>query len=207
MSSGRILPKVAEYYTGKIHQYGPTPQGADWNSETSQILRFEVLMRMANTSLAFSVIDYGCGYGALIDYLQTRQLSFQYTGFDLSAAMIAQAEKSHRGKPLCRFVAEEAHLTPADYTVASGIFNVRLDTPEKEWTDYMIHTLGKMAQVSTQGLGFNVLSIYSHPERRRPDLYYADPLYWFHYCKKNLSPFVTLFHDYPLYEFTLWVKK
>jgi SAM-dependent methyltransferase len=161
---------------------------------------------MATTSLPFSVNDYGCGYGALIDYLQARHLSFQYTGLDISDAMIAQAESRHQDMPNCRFVADEAHLSPADYTMASGIFNVRMDAPEEEWTDYMTQAIGKMAELSTQGFGFNVLSIYSQPERRRPDLYYADPLYWFHYCKQNLSPFVTLFHDYPLYEFTLWVK-
>jgi SAM-dependent methyltransferase len=162
---------------------------------------------MVEPGLPFSVNDYGCGYGALVDYLRSRNLSFQYTGYDLSAAMIAQAEKNHRGDSNCRFVADNAQLFPADYTVASGIFNVKLDTPEKEWTDYMTQSIKKMAELSIQGFGFNILSIYSHREHRRADLFYADPLYWFHYCKENLSPFVALFHDYPLYEFTLWVKK
>jgi len=207
MNSAEILQKVAAYYTQKIHQYGPTPQGADWNSESSQRLRFAVFLRMAEPGLPFSVNDYGCGYGALIDYLETRNLSFQYAGYDLSSAMIAQAEKNHRDKSNCRFVTDEAQLFPADYTIASGIFNVKLDTPEKEWMGYLARTLGKMAELSKLGFGFNVLSIYSHREKRRSDLYYADPLYWFHYCKQNLSPFVALFHDYPLYEFTLWVKK
>lgn len=207
MSSGEILQKVTEYYTEKIHQYGATPQGVDWNSESSQLLRFEVLLRMADTGRPFTVNDYGCGYGALVDYLQTRGLSFQYTGYDLSTAMIAHAERRHRGRPNCRFWGEEIHVPPADYTLASGIFNVKLDTAEKEWMDYITRAIGKMAEVSNRGFGFNFLSVYSHPERRRPDLHYADPLYWFHYCKQNLSPFVVLFHDYPLYEFTLWVKK
>jgi SAM-dependent methyltransferase len=179
----------------------------DWNSEPSQILRFEVLLRMVDPNQPISVNDYGCGYGALLGSLQTRNFSFQYSGFDISEDMITQAEKSWGGRPNCRFVADEAQLCPADYTLASGIFNVKLDMPDPEWMEYITQTVQKMVRLSTQGMGFNVLSSYSHPERRRPDLYYADPLYWFHYCKQNLSPFVTLFHDYPLYEFTLWVKK
>jgi hypothetical protein len=41
----------------------------------------------------------------------------------------------------------------------------------------------------------------------RDDLYYADPLFFFDYCKTRFSRFVTLIHDYPLYEFTILVRK
>jgi hypothetical protein len=51
-----------------------------------------------------------------------------------------------------------------------------------------------------------VLSLYSDPERRRPDLFYADPLFLFDYCKTRFSKAVALLHDYPLYEFTVLVR-
>jgi hypothetical protein len=41
----------------------------------------------------------------------------------------------------------------------------------------------------------------------RPDLYYADPLFLFDYCKTKFSTLVSLIHDYPLYEFTILVRK
>jgi SAM-dependent methyltransferase len=207
MNPGGIRQKVAEYYTEKLRQFGPTARGADWNSESSQTLRFEVLLRLIDPALPLTVNDYGCGYGAFVDYLQARQLSFWYTGYDPSVAMITQARQIHGGTSNCRFVSDEIQLSPADYTIASGIFNVKLDTPEEEWKDYITWTIDRISELSHAGFGFNVLSSYSHREKRRAHLYYADPLYWFHYCKQNLSPFVALFHDYPLYEFTLWVKK
>jgi hypothetical protein len=64
-----------------------------------------------------------------------------------------------------------------------------------------------MAQLSKKGFAFNILTGYSDPERQRADLYYADPLFFFDYCQKNFSRFVALLHDYPLYEFTILVKK
>jgi hypothetical protein len=98
-------------------------------------------------------------------------------------------------------------LQPADYTVASGIFNVKLEASSTEWERYVLRTLEKISSLSKRGFAFNVLTKYSDPEFRRPDLYYADPLLLFDYCKTKLSRFVTLLHDYPLYEFTILVRK
>jgi hypothetical protein len=38
-------------------------------------------------------------------------------------------------------------------------------------------------------------------------LYYADPMKLFDHCKKKYSKKVAILHDYPLYEFTLLVRK
>ena len=45
-----------------------------------------------------------------------------------------------------------------------------------------------------------------HPERMRPDLYYADPCRLFDHCKRRYSRHVALLHDYGLYEFTILVR-
>jgi hypothetical protein len=89
--------------------------------------------------------------------------------------------------------------------VASGIFNVKLDTPEPEWREYVLETLGEFKELSRKAFAFNALTNYSDPEFMRPDLYYANPLELFDYCRKNLSRKVALLHDYPLYEFTIVV--
>jgi hypothetical protein len=41
----------------------------------------------------------------------------------------------------------------------------------------------------------------------RADLYYADPLWLFDYCKRNLSKQVALLHDYGMYDFTILVRR
>jgi hypothetical protein len=64
-----------------------------------------------------------------------------------------------------------------------------------------------MATLSRKGFAFNALSLYSDPEKRRPDLYYADPLALFDHCQRHFSRYVSLLHDYPLYEFTILVRK
>ena len=98
-------------------------------------------------------------------------------------------------------------LPKSDYAIASGIFNVRLDYPEDAWQDHVQDTLTVMDNLSLKGFSFNLLSIFSDPERRRQDLFYADPTFYFRFCMSRFSRFVTVYHDYPLYEFTIAVNK
>lgn len=207
MSFDSVLERVRQYYTEKIEAYGATPRGVDWNSLESQEVRFEQILKVCDCTRPFSINDYGCGYGALVNYMTDRGYVFQYRGFDISERMIANARELHGGLDHCEFFADESCLTAADYTVASGIFNVKLQTSNEEWKAYVLHTLGRIAELSEKGFAFNVLTKYSDRELMRPDLYYADPLFLFDYCKKNFSRFVSLLHDYPLYEFTILVKK
>ena len=204
MSSNDILTRVQEYYDEKLKTHGATARGVDWKSPESQELRFAQLVRLIDHTRPFTINDFGCGYGALIDYLENCGLQFQYSGFDISSEMIARARELHAG---ASFVSDKAQLSEADYTLASGIFNVRLTTGDAEWKSYMLDVLDTMNSLSKSGFAFNALTKYSDAEFMRSDLYYADPLFFFDHCKTNYSRFVTLLHDYPLYEFTILVRK
>lgn len=204
MSSNDILTRVQEYYDEKLRAHGATARGVDWKSPESQELRFAQLVKLIDHDRPFTINDFGCGYGALIDYLESSGFQFQYAGFDISSEMTARASELHPG---ARFVTGKGDLREADYTVASGIFNVRLSTGEAEWRYYMLDVLDTMNSLSTRGFAFNALTKYSDAEFMRSDLYYADPLFFFDHCKTKYSKFVTLLHDYPLYEFTVLVRK
>jgi len=201
-----MLQSVERYYSEKVATYGRTPQGADWKSAESQAMRFDQLLRLIRPGGLFTVNDYGCGYGALVDYLKKRNHHFGYRGFDMSEKMITEARRVHTQSSHCEFFFDKSLLSPADYTVASGIFNVKLDAPESEWLEYILATLNELGGLSRKAFAFNALTSYSDPEFMRPHLYYADPLRLFDYCQKNFSRMVSLLHDYPLYEFTIVVR-
>jgi SAM-dependent methyltransferase len=204
-----LLQRVEEYYTAKVVEHGPTARGVDWNSEVSQQLRFQHLLRVLEPDRGpFSVNDIGCGFGALAEYLYAHcHAPFQYHGFDLAPAMIRLAHGRYGHLANCRFSPLSTALTIAHYTVASGIFNVKLAIPPEEWRAYMLDTIEQMSQLSSRGFAFNVLTSYSDPERMRPDLYYADPCFLFDYCQRRYSRWVAVLHDYGLYEFTVVVRK
>lgn len=202
-----IVSEVRKYYSGKFARFGPVSRGVDWNDATSQELRHEKLLEIHQERRSFSLNDYGCGYGALLSYLQPRYDEFGYNGVDISKEMIASARQRFAKYRNAVFRVASAPTKTADYTVASGIFNVKLGTTKAEWLKYLLYALDRMDRRSRLGFAFNCLTKYSDKERMRQDLYYADPCYLFDYCKKRFSRQIALLHDYGLYEFTILVRK
>lgn len=202
MSGELIRPRVIEYYSGKLAEHGATPQGVDWNSAESQDLRFDQIMRLIDAPGPISINDVGCGYGAFAGYLKERGVEARLHGLDLAEAMVAAAQRRF---PDQRWTSDPAMLESADYTVCSGIFNVKLDLEDADWVDYAWETLDQMHAISSRGMIFNMLTGLSDPERMREDLFYADPGEWLDACMKRYGRDAALLHDYPLYEFTLLV--
>jgi SAM-dependent methyltransferase len=201
---------VVEYYEAKLAAFGPTPRGVDWKDETSQTKRFEQLVRalaLTERNTSFRIIDFGCGYGALRSYLAARGLPAIYIGYDRSTEMIAAARRIHADLPDTTFTSDWASIEPADYVVASGVFNVRLGTAEDEWREYVLSTLAAANEKATAGWAANFLTSYADEDRKRADLYYADPGAILDWCKRSASRWVCLFHDYELYEFTIGVLR
>lgn len=207
MKTPKILTDVAAYYSAKLAEHGETARGVDWNGEESQVLRFAQLCRVIDRPQGFSITDMGCGYGALLDYLQTRYTDFSYYGCDVSEVMIEAAGKRHASRKNARFFAGAEAPQVADFALASGIFNVCLDADKSDWQAYIEATLEKLDAGCTRGFAFNCLTLYSDAEKMRDTLYYADPLALFDLCKRRYSPHVALLHDYGLYEFTMLVRK
>jgi SAM-dependent methyltransferase len=201
-----ITAKVARYYGDRLREHGATARGVDWSSEESQALRFAQLAKVLPNGETYSVVDYGCGYGAIVEFLDGWGAPFDYQGFDISREMVDQARRDH-GSAGRRFTTSEAELRPADFAIASGIFNVKLDTAVGDWTEYVMDTLERIDGLGNRGFAFNMLTSYSDPDRMRPDLFYGDPCHFFDHAKRSFSKQVGLLHDYGLYEFTILVRK
>lgn len=206
-NNNHILVEVAQYYSTKIAEHGETPRGVDWNSVESQLLRFSQLYKIIQTTNHFSLNDLGCGYGALFDYLISNNSDVTYYGYDVSNNMIEAAIARYANYTNANFSVKSEPSNIANYSVASGIFNVRLKYSDAEWTEYLINTLDVLNEKSQQGFAFNCLTSYSDTDKMRDYLYYADPCWLFNLCKRRYSHHVALLHDYGLYEFTLLIKK
>ncbi len=200
------LDHVKSYFDKRIQEHGASPRGSDWNSEISQNVRFDQLLKVIE-SQTFSLLDYGCGYGALADYLATKGFEVDYYGYDILESAIETARQVHGKKSHRAFFTDKSQLPICDYTVASGIFNFRGDQSFEQWTEYVVGVLNEFNQLSRRGFSSNFLTKYSDADKMRSDLYYADPLFLFDYCKSKFSKNVALLHDYRLYDFTILVRK
>lgn len=202
-----ILTDVASYYARRIEEHGQTPAGVDWNSPAGQIMRFDQLMKIVDPPQPYSIADIGCGYGALLDHIRQLGHTVRYTGIDIAAPMIEEANNRFSGAEDATFKLDKSPGEVFDYCVASGIFNVRFSRTDQEWLIYLSEVLDMMNAHSLRGFSFNCLTSYSDADRMRQDLYYADPLHLFDLCKRRYSRQVALLHDYGLYEFTILVRK
>ncbi len=203
--------KVEQYYTAKITEHGPSAKGVDWKDEQSQYWRFQQLLDLIpNANEEFSFNDFGCGYGALLHYIIQLGWRCRYHGYDISPEMIKQAnalynELNNPSVEAGFYLGETMH--PADYSVASGVFNVKQDASPDVWLEYILDCLRIINDNSRKGFAFNLMTIYSDPEYAQDKLYYADPKFFFDYCQKNFSRHIVLRHDYGLYEFTMIVRQ
>lgn len=206
MKHNDALKRVEEFFSKKIKALGPIPEGSDYNSKEAQEIRLEQFLKLFDPTITFSVNDYGCGYGALAHFLVKRGYKFRYSGLDISKDVIACARSLSSNGLHWNFYSDHGDLTPADYTIACGIFNLKFDADVDAWEAYILDTLNTISNISKLGFGFNMLTKYSDRDRMRPDLYYGDPLFFFDYCKKNFSRNIALLHDYNLYDFTILVR-
>ena len=201
----KLLKDIGNYYSDKIIEHGATPNGVDWNSEEGQLTRFEQLSKIIKEDSS-TVNDVGCGYGKYLEYLTKHHKKNQYKGYDLSNEMIVEASKQYPNNNFFHIYNLD-EITHAEYSISSGIFNVKMNYSNSEWLVYILDTLKQINLKTYNGFSFNMLTKYSEKEYMKNNLYYADPLFFFDYCKRNFAKNISLIHDYNMYEFTILVKK
>ncbi|MFC4269924.1 methyltransferase domain-containing protein [Sneathiella chungangensis] len=212
--NSQIHSSVAKYYSQKLRDHGATAKGVDWKDQQGQYLRFAQLAKLITDSgisqKPVSIADFGCGYGAFLGYMRRNfpeGTRYEFLGIDLSEDMIEACRTQWSEDTDARFLVGHEPDIETDFAIASGIFNVSLETTEDEWLAYILNTLQTMSRFARKGFAFNCLTSYSDEDKKAKHLYYADPCYFFDYCKRNFSRNVTLLHDYNLYEFTILVRK
>jgi SAM-dependent methyltransferase len=177
----------------------------DWLCRPAQELRFVQLLRLCGFDSPTSLDDLGCGYGALVAYLERTRpgAPVDYLGIDLSPAMIRAARRSHPPNSGRRFVV--GHMSPrvADYAVASGIMNVRLHFADEIWEAFIATTLHSMRRNTRCGFAVNFMAEAPAAEVAHPQLYRTRPDRWASYCVSRLGCSVEVLTGYGLREFTL----
>lgn len=203
------LQRSRAYFQDKITEHGPVPQGVDFNGPQAQSVRFDQLIKIIDPSQHFTLVDYGCGYGALLAYLRDQGWDFAYWGYDELEAMVMAARKTFGESERAQFTTDIAAIPVCDYLIAGSIFNIKFDVPVEAWREHTLTVLRRMNTLCSRALSFDILTSYSDPDRMalRPDLYFADPLFYFDYCKRSFARDVALLHDYGLYDFTILVRK
>ncbi|NQU55987.1 MAG: class I SAM-dependent methyltransferase [Rhodospirillales bacterium] len=203
-----FLKEIAYIFDRRVRRFGETPAGVLWKNSEGQQLRFEILAGIID-DLALrekvTVNDFGCGYGAMYDFLEglPGMADLTYTGYDIAEEMIATAWHRTRGRQ-ATFIEASKIDQAADFTFVSGTFNLKLEVADIPWNAFVKSNLAALWPKSKKALAFNMLD-KNHPVQGK-DLYYADSNDFMDFCR-TLSANVTLIDDYPLHEWTIFLRR
>ncbi len=207
--SPEFLAPIAVLYGQRLERFGARPAGVMWRNEDGQRLRFEILVRVLEdegTAGGVTINDLGCGYAAFFDFLKPLPVmrGGRYFGYDICEDMVDTARR-RVDDPRVSLLQSLIATREADYSFASGTYNLKADVDEGEWTEYVKESLAQLWSRAAKGLAFNMLR--PDGERREDGLYYGDPRAFLDFCREALSPDATLIDDYPLPEWTILVRR
>ena len=202
------VENVGKLYERNLDKLGEVSSALGWKSENEQLMRFSKLVSSFDLGEGpVSINDYGAGFGDLYPFLKEHCKAevLEYNAYEINEKVMSVCRdrlSMHEGS---RFFTSGDIETTADYSIVSGTFNVKLETSKQEWKEYIFNTLEQLHNRSSKGFSFNLLTSYVDWEAE--GLFYANPEEFFSYCVSNFSNKVALLHDYPLFEWTISVKK
>jgi SAM-dependent methyltransferase len=200
--------EVERHYSGTVARHGATALGVDWTCVPTQELRFVQLLKLCDFERPFSLNDIGCGYGALLGFLGRRHRGkrVDYLGVDLSAPMIGQARRLWARRRNAAFDIGARSPRTADYSVASGIFNIRFSVPQARWVELVRHSLDQIYATSAKGFAVNFLAALPAGTTGKQELYRTDVKTWAGFCRERYQAKVDVLDAYGMREFTLLVS-
>jgi SAM-dependent methyltransferase len=201
------LEKVEKLYSENIKRHGIQSKAVGWNSTETQNLRFLKLLDVVNHQFkSFSINELGVGYGELYNFLEKNNYEFsKFNGYDISQPMLDSCIEYLKKPNNLKLFNTSKISTIADYSVASGIFNVPFDNSFEIWKNYIKETIFNMYENSKLGISFNFLT--DCVDYMEDSLYYQNPSEILDFCLKNFGRNIKLIHNYNLYEFTVIISK
>lgn len=211
---GADIAFLRQHYNQTLGEFGDNPGAVQQSSWETQERRFGALSDVADSEAVRNadILDFGCGLGHMLTWLRDKSgFEGNYTGVDISEDMIHAARD--RFPDDNRVVFEHRSILTSglerdyDFVFVSGTFNNRVANNWRFMTDH----LEILYNHTNVALAFNCLSAYV--DFFADGLSYFDPSEVFNFCKENLSPLVTLKHDYHIkddvvpYEFSTYVYR
>lgn len=197
---------VVQHYSDLLKKHGDDPRAVQLADRMTQRRRFRVLTEPLESMHGSSVMDVGCGLAHLAEFLAENGLDGEYTGIDINQDFVDVCRAKF---PETRFECLDiSRTTPgweSDLVVCNGMFNNPCTDPKA----FVRCSLRNMYAVTRRVMSFNLMS--SYVDFFDPNLLYFDPEDIFRFCKEELSPLVSLRHDYQVrpgvvpFEFAVYV--
>jgi SAM-dependent methyltransferase len=198
-----------DHYRNTFVEHGSTSKGVDWgDKEWAALLRQNKMLEVIREPIATksTVLDVGCGYGALADVIMKKRLNISYTGVDIVEEMVAEGKKRH---PSYQFICGDimdAEIGKYDYVFCNGILTQKLNASTLLMNQFTQRLIKKMFDTCNYGVAFNVMTTFVNFQK--DNLYYRNPAELMAWCMSELTPHVKIDCAYDLwYEYTVYLYK
>lgn len=203
-----VTQLLHDHYRTTFLAHGASPQGVDWGPrEEAARLRHDAMLAVADGFPGGgTLLDVGCGYGALADRIDDLALALDYTGIDVVGEMVAEGRRRH---PQRRFLHGDFLETDGqgtfDYVVCNGILTQKLTASTLDMNAHARRLITSLFAACRRGCAFNVMT--THVNYQADNLYYRNPAELLAWCMSELTSGVRLNHAYQLYEYTLYLYR
>lgn len=189
-------------YEKRLQEFGYSPATLGWGVHGRQEVRFSVLAEFALRMPNSSVLDVGCGFCDLYDFLGSRGWRGRYTGIDIVPGLLEVARQRHPDLEVRELdvTDDSAPADEYDFVISSGALNAAL--PSGGNAAHIEVALRSMHRRSRYATCVDFLS--SYVDFQKPGAYHTDPG-WALAAAKQLTRCVSLRHDYMPYEFSLFL--
>ncbi len=191
---------IVNRYRERLATHGAGPQALATGNAERRAIRFGVLAGIGDLA-GCSVLDIGCGLGDFYAYLREQGVNVNYTGYDITPEFVAEAAGRYPEASFeLRDVQTDGIPQKFDYVVSSQTFNNRLAHDDNRVVMQEVIRLAHDA--ARRGVAFDMVT--DQVDFREDRLFYYSPEEMFRFAK-TLTKRVQLRHDYPLYEFALYL--
>lgn len=194
---------IVKRYQNRFSQHGNSINALSSGIKSRQAIRFAVHQQLGDLA-GKKILDVGCGFADFYQYISANVTgNIDYTGIDIVPEFITENKKNHpQAQFFCDNIFDSDFLekNQFDYIFCSQVFNNKFEfTDNVSFIKKVIEILQKNARC---GVAIDFLT--SYVDFQEPHLFYYPPESLFSFAK-SLSKRVVLRHDYPLYEFTLFI--
>jgi SAM-dependent methyltransferase len=203
----KISAILRDHYRNTYVKHGPNSKGMDWgDKEWAALLRQTKMLEVIKAPGEYSLLDVGCGYGALADLIAVKKLHLKYTGIDIVEEMINEGERRHPDQTFICGDIMDIEIGKYDFVVCNGILTQKLSASTLEMNQFAHKLIKKLFDASKCGVAFNIMSTYVNYQK--DNLYYRNPAELLAWCMSELTPHIKLDSAYDLwYEYTVYLYK
>jgi SAM-dependent methyltransferase len=189
-------------YEARLLEYGYDPRTLGWGKGGRQAYRFKVLSEIIVHEKDSAVLDVGCGFADLYEFLTKVGWSGTYTGIDIVPGLVKHARDRFPFLDIRNIDIADLKGEQFNFAVASGIFNARLISSNN--LTHIEKTVELMLSMVTNAVCVDFMT--SKVDFQQETAWHTDPTWAVGMALRKTNRFI-LRNDYMPYEFALLLFK